>query len=206
MALMNEIQVGRYKQLLEQLLAMKGEIATQQLSPELLPVLVLGNDRPEWAALAGERLCVGGAQAAAVAAENVTIQLMNIPTSSVIITLEGIQVSPHQTGLHLYGNWDTLASGGAAASASYGNRDGRFARGAQATQGVVYTYHQVGSPITDVLGRLSWGSANALAPLWLPMPYVLTPGRGFAITCNTVNVALTCTFLWRERKLEPSER
>lgn len=201
MSLMNEVQIGRYKQLLEQLLSMKGEIAVQQLSPELLPVLVLGDDRPEWSALSGERLAFGGIAQAGVAAERSTIQLMNLPTSTSIVTLERLWVRVATAGEVFMGHLDTLVSGSGAAAGAYGFRDGRFPRGSQASAAQVFSFHDAANPITANLWRGVIGTTSTA----INLPVVLTPGRGFAVCCTTVNVAMYVSFMWRERKFETSE-
>lgn len=202
--MMGEVQVGRYKALLENLLAMKGDIAVQQLGPELLPVLNLGNDRAEWAALAGERLCWGFGQRAAVAGDNPHVGLFNLPSSTSIVTVEKVYCKPSTSPRTIrIGHRDTLFSGGGAAQVNHGNRDSRFSRGAQNSEAVIYTLTQVGVLIDAHLWCFDVRS-NA-EPLVLDVPVVLAPGSGLVVAVTEVNTTLTACFSWRERKVEPSE-
>ena len=56
MARFNEIQVGRFNAVLHKLLDMKEGAPAPQLSGDVIPTLVLENDRPEWIFLGAERL------------------------------------------------------------------------------------------------------------------------------------------------------
>lgn len=55
MALANEILVGRFSGILHKLLSMKEGAPSPQLSPEIMPVIALEVDRPEYDFLAGVR-------------------------------------------------------------------------------------------------------------------------------------------------------
>jgi hypothetical protein len=203
MGLANEVQVGRFSHLLERLLSMKGELATQQLAPELLPVLCLENDRPEWAALANERLCYGGGAQGAVAGEFAAVQLVNPPTGDTLMVLDRMIISPFSADSLSFGAINTLFSGGGVSLGNTAFRDGRLTQGVDTTRGIVASQTSVGFPMTGVMS-INPVAANLL-PIDMPFPYVMQPGRGIGVAVAAVNVALIVAFFWRERKLEASE-
>ena len=65
-----EAYIHRYNELVKKLLGAKGGEPMHELAAELLPVLILESDRPEWAIYKGELLwSVSLAQAAATPGE-----------------------------------------------------------------------------------------------------------------------------------------
>lgn len=203
MAMQNEVQVGRYQHLLERLLSMKGEIAQQQLAPEILPILVLESERPEWKALANERLCVGGAFAAATVGQFSVVQLWNPAPARTLVVVDSLIVNPQQAGFILLSHWDTGASGGSAVAGSRGFRDGRLPRGGASTAALTFGYTNAARPGTSIASL--YFSAAPFNSQVIPLSFVLTPGRGLAVESVVVNNAISAYFNWRERKIEDSE-
>lgn len=199
---MNEVQIGRYQHLLERLLALKGEISAQQLSPELIPVLNLGNDRPEWAALGNEHLAWGRGAQAAVAGERSAVLLWNRTTSGALGIIRDVFIYP-ASAMNVQIGWGPEVAGGGYSQAASGFRDARIGQGATAAALLCYNYRQVGSPITSVLWQSSlFNSTTTHIP---NLDIVLPPGTALYVAGAADNTSITVCFVWRERKLEPQE-
>lgn len=89
------INIGRYNGILGRMLSMGGqEDPAGALSPEISPVLVLENDRPEWLFLGNVRLHGAAIALAAGGAGNfATARLRNPATSGALVVVTSIQIS-----------------------------------------------------------------------------------------------------------------
>lgn len=199
MALLNELQVGRYNGILHKLLDMKEGAPSPQLAGDIQPVLVLEADRPEWKYLGGEYLCLGYGR---VSATNIPhAHLQNDQGAGVLVVLEKFVVSCSAAGEIFGGHRDGLVGGGSQAFAEYTFRDSRLSRAADVTAATVVTYDNAASQLTvpNVYARVL-----ANTPYTFDIPVVLQPGDGFLVRGPT-GATFGVTFVWRERYLEPSE-
>lgn len=88
MAEFNEILEGSLNQVLSRRLAMQGNAPAPALMPEVAPVLVLENDRPEWSFLKREAWAWGIGNAPANAGLRSGVKLTNPTGSGAIIVLK----------------------------------------------------------------------------------------------------------------------
>lgn len=92
MAVFNEIDEGGLNAILTTRLGMPGGSPAPSLAPEIMPQLVLENDRPEWGWAKGEMRCSGYFDVAAGGAGVFGyVQFYNPPTSNSIVTIDYIE-------------------------------------------------------------------------------------------------------------------
>jgi len=200
----NEIQIGRLNALLHKLLDMKEGAPAPVLGTDLFATLVLESDRPEWAFLKGERLCVGMAAVSAVAGNKPAAILNNPDDSGTLIVLERMFFYSGTAGVHRL--YPMVDQSGWTLSTLTGMRDSRGYPAAQVwglsrPTGVVrYTNTSLPGSVPVATWYLA---ANAIGTL--EDPFVITPGNGVSIFQIADNVTENVTFVWRERALEQSE-
>ncbi len=197
---MNDIQVGRYSAILHKLLGISEGSPAPTLAPELLAAIALEVDRPEWAFLAGERLCIGYGIQAAVGGQLGHVQLINPIGSGVLAVVQEILVSTSATMAVRIGQLDTPL-GGASASA-YGYRERRLPAGVQTTACDVNTDSSVGSQITTELTHLP---VLVNVTNQFKIPWVLSPGTGVCVRGGSADVQANVNYVWTERAMEPAE-
>lgn len=91
MAVFNEIDEGGLNAILTTRLGMPGGAPAPSLAPEIMPQLVLENDRPEWGWAKGEMRCAGFFEVAPSAGNFSFVQFYNPPSSNSIITIDYIE-------------------------------------------------------------------------------------------------------------------
>ncbi|MHC4067050.1 MAG: hypothetical protein ACYSUI_21445 [Planctomycetota bacterium] len=198
---MNDIQVGRYSELLHKLLGITEGSPAPSLAPELLATLVLETDRPEWGYLGGERLCWGQVTPTPAVGARSLVQLHNNHISDLLIVVDGLELSTGANLTFVVGHLDTLASGGGVTVGTTGFRDGRYARGVAAS-GRVYSDEGAALALDRELYNVR---VLANTSRFIPLSVVLPPGTGFAALTFTTNQAFTGSFLWRERAMTSNE-
>jgi hypothetical protein len=210
-ALLNEIQVGRYNGVLHKLLDIKDGAPAPQLAADIQPGLILENDRPEWKFLGGEHLCAGVGRRSATALQFSTVWLWNpMPSRGVIIVVEKVIISATTAsgtnGQVHWGHIDALIGGGTQVEVAHGFRDARLARGNQASAGQVYVAGPAASgDITAELGSVFFGGDSQTVLTIENMNYILMPQTGLGFQSGAVQENLTVAFQWRERQVESSE-
>lgn len=198
MATVNEIQAGRYNDLLHKLLSMKEGAPSPTLSPEIVPILDIESDRPEWRFLAGEYLFAALAEVTGVAAQLQRISIVNPAASGVIIVLERLTV---RTSGNVSIQWGVgLAS----------------AAGAPTVLGLVRETRW--GAISSACGLVTNQNSAALAQAQEQLPvltndtglvtrldYILSPGFALNFVPNAVNTSFGISLTWRQRPFEQSE-
>ena len=191
----NEIQVARYSGLLHKLLDMKEGAPSPTLATDIFPMLALESDRPEWAFLAGERLCFMQWHDAAVVAEYSSLGLRNPVASGVLVVVESMNVMIATGGyaLGMRGNSTVDAANPGRTRDSRTAAQATAAQMVERTQGTVPAYPMwTGAVISNTNG-------------FSEFPVILTPGWELMIWNATVNSNITVAFTWRERALGSSE-
>lgn len=193
---MNEIQVGRYNAILHKLLAMQEGAPSPLLAPEIFPVIQLEHDRPEWAFLGGEKLCVGQISEAALVANYSYVYITNPVGSGTLVVIERI-LSSEADNTHYFGSGLGIAP--TAFGAQIDSRSGIFPTAIASTAGFDSgtAVARPGSLLTFI-----WMLRGVAMDMF---PVVLIPGAFLAIAGNVVNRGVNISFYWRERTLEPSE-
>jgi hypothetical protein len=186
---------GRYSELLGRLLTQSGALdVAAELSPEVSPVLVLENDRPEWLFLSNQRAlsCQLGTLAASAATttgrlrnptgSNVLAVVTNISGSaqaaarlSVFIGTATTDLATSQNPIALDSRYSLL--GGAALKAS---REGVAPTG---------------------LGIEGYDVLATTRVVFQSPPIVLLPGSHMDFCVNTADVAGLFNVRWREREI-----
>lgn len=203
MSLYNEIQVGRFNGILHKLLGMKEGAPAAQLSGDIVPGLILENDRPEWKFLSGERLCHGGMQAADIAAALAKVGLFNPAGSGVLGVVTGGHFSAGSASrVSLY----TTNRGNSLASKSSGSiMDGRANTGFD-LGGPFPTIQLDSESVAGFVGRaIDQFNVLAATVVWVPMQFVLPPDCGIHFANTASNQTLCAGFNWTERSIESSE-
>ena len=91
MAVFNEIDEGGLNAILTRRLGMPGGSPAPSLAPEIMPQMVLENDRPEWGWLKGEMLCAASGFEAALLGNRSYYEFVNPTTSQSIITIDYVE-------------------------------------------------------------------------------------------------------------------
>lgn len=199
MALFNEIQVGRFNAVLHKLFDMKEGAPSPQVASEIMPVITLESDRPEWAFLANERLCYGGSAQNAVAGELSHIQLLNRSSDALVVVKEIRVQSPGGATFLTIGNVDAVFPG-ASVQLSSGFTDSRLSRTANRTAAQIWRQTNAASLLDNALYNFYSDGYHRLT-----FPIVLTANRGIGVRTTSVNEILGVQFVWTERFIEDSE-
>jgi hypothetical protein len=200
----NEIQRGGLNAILHKTLAMEEGAPAPQLSGDIVPVINLENDRPEYRYLAGERLCQGGIYVSGVAAATSKVGLFNPKGSGVLGVVHHMHFQAESAGeVRLYGT----------------NRGNSLTNKASATlmDGRANDGFDVGGPFPSIqidwenvagfVGRAIDYYRHAANTFWnMPIDLVLPPDCGVHLVGITVDKWLSGGFQWTERALESSER
>lgn len=198
----NEIQVGRYNGLLHKLLDMKEAAPAPTLAPDIFAVLALEADRPEWAFLAGIKLCSASVNIAANAGFPSIMQLSNPPGSGIIVIVSKGNAWRNSDGVILVDISST--STGLPVSVNHFVRDPRWgAPGGVSPTAVVTSSNAIaafGPTIERVHQELQASSSHLTFP-----PLMLTPNSSVQIATADNNTGLVASLHWEERHLEPSE-
>lgn len=162
---------------------------------------------PEWAVLRGERLGAIRLFQAAVAAEFGAIALGNPLNSGNIVVVEGVSFNATTAALGaiLEVVPDTTIAATLTVVAIPGSfRDKRFGGGNPGR-----TFIRTGSDPTNTFGAQLEGQTHpgpAVAfSAFQCLPVMLRPGDDLMVIGQTVNLAMTVNFVWRERVAFPGE-
>jgi len=174
--------------------------AAPYMASELFPNITLENDRPEWAFLAGDRLCSGDGTDGAVAAQTSNVFVLNPAGSNALVVVSRIiTISFATQSLDIRIGINNSALSGARKPF----RDMRFGQPA----GTAGSIAQVGIHTSaTVIGRI----ILALRVLdderiMLPGAWILTPGSFLAVSSGDVNNRVDANFEWMERAAQPGE-
>lgn len=203
MALFNEIQVGRLNAILHKLLDMKDGAPAPQLAGDIVPTIVLEQDRIEWLFLGGQIPMIGNKILAAGGAGTFTnIALTNPAGSNVVCVCEGWAINVGAAATYR----GTLAAGRITGGAVGTNRsrDGRYG-GAIGACFVEGANGSIVSEMTALSGPYWQYRVNTNVNDRTSHQFVIPPGYTLDLEHTTTNQAMTGTFWWRERAIEPSE-
>jgi hypothetical protein len=213
-AIVNEIQVGRFNGLLHKLLAMKEGAPSPSLAPELVAAVVLEHDRPEYSFLAGEIRAACPILQTSAAAGRIRHELRNPADSGVLCVVDRIDVS---TTLSIQNLQVRIANTLSEAVLAEGTvpaiaLDLRAAQpNNTAPQPVFGSFDRVnadpgGSAIVYQIQTSNSGSGWYF-DLMARNPVILAPGTQMFVvwTTSAASQSLFSNFLFRTRPLEPSE-
>lgn len=198
----NKIEGGRWDRVLRSVFNLKGAGSTSSRIAEDISPTFNFPYRPEHDFLIGDRLLWGRMVSPADAGRNPRCMLTNTSDNKLLI-LERISLAVGAGGAPYAGV--TSAQQPFLASVPVFDREGRWGDldtdiGLGSSRLTEDTF--VGAP-TPVIQGFSTISSGLLFTLDLTV--VLKPLDHFFVTNATVQTAITCTFYWRERLMEPSE-
>lgn len=190
-------------QILDKRLMLPGGAAAPAVAPELFPCVVLESDRPEYQFLANQgRYGRGTSVGAGGAGTRATAALYNPSDSNTLVVIERITAAA-ASGLLVFAIQNVGAAAPFGTAAKGRSTDSR----SQASTGDVRL--SAASLIPDNTLAAPGAGTFMVGPLAFDdqIPVILAPGSVCYVYPNADNVAITyCTFQWRERRLNPSER
>jgi hypothetical protein len=202
----NEIQIGRWGNILHKLLAMKEGNPAPILAPEVIPTVVLEAERPEWNFLANVVNAWGFVDQAAAVGQVAQCGILNPVGSNVLAVLESVSVSKVDANqFRLY----VLFQDNAVTPTRGSYRDFRFGRRGGAStdlQGgstTLFNTSSVAIPTNSRQVALFWH--DSVVNVDIPLDVVLPPNSILFVANVSSNEFLAASFRWRERALEPSE-
>jgi hypothetical protein len=184
------VDINRWAEVVKRLVEAKGGEALSLLGPELMPTIVLENDRPEWYALSGSRLWIGRQTLNASVGNFSTIGLGPNPNSpNTLSVCTGLFV---ETATAPGANIQFTTFSGGALQTNVKDRDSR-SKGSPITQfSVRQTGAQAITAQSFILPAGSWLDPRAF--------WVMRGGQNFlVIESPAVNQALTVVGLGYER-------
>lgn len=202
MALYNEILVGELGEVLNRRLAMKAGNPAPSLAPEIMPVLGLEMDRPEWHWLGRSLLWGCGGLKTAVAGNRTVAQLRNPLGTNVIAVVERVSVETNATSPVYMDLSNVDIAGSLTQTETPRRRDGRIPE-LQEPACTVGMGAQVAALIPTPL-HIFHAPAGQFSPAF-ESPVILTPGRSLLLECTIVAIILKMTIQWRERRAVAGE-
>lgn len=194
----NEIlgPAARYSRGLARILGLEEQDGVTTVAPELMPVLAIESDRPEWAFLKDEVLGVGRTEVAAVANQTSFVQLFNPSGSNVLIVIEQIAVG---AGVAAFAR---VRSHAAALGATTGDENFRDLR-RRGNTGPLVAELRSGNQAAQLSG-FALETARIVASTYMPLfsaPIVVSPGTGISVQSDApaTGVGLEVFFRWSER-------
>lgn len=197
---MAKIEVGQFSTLLRRYLGMKGvSDVVDELAPEISPVFVLEAERPEWEFLKGQRLIGFGGAVPASPGQVGCVRFRNPPTSGMVAIFQTVDVGAASAASFAVTQGAQLAD--QATVTGTGNRDGRQT--------------PIGGAIVASFGYAAAGG-NSIGAGYTPAvssfktitrhnPVVVVPGFALAVTLAAVNIELTVSAQWIEKRLDDLE-
>lgn len=199
----NQIQGGRWDNLLRRVFPIKDRSVAPVMASELVPIVVAQEFEPEFYWPRDERMAFAFVRQAAVAAEISHVQLLNPAGSQSIIILDEVDLMSSVALLvnlvYLTGDLATVTTG------PTGFRDQRFGAvlDTDLALGLVRRDTSVGGQGGLVAQEWRMGVANS--PFTVKLNCVLPPGESVVFRTAVVNAVLEINMRWRERAAEPSE-
>lgn len=207
MASFNEIQTGRLNSILHKLLDMKEGAPAPSLGSDIVPMLALEVDRPEWKFLGNEKLCIAPFLPAAVASNIGQGSIFNPDGSNVLCIIEDWVWTVQSTSTFTVEvRVDTSEITGTLRSGQL--RDGRWGAPNTVFPTCRVRDNATGSTVGGfLLANYRGTGSQLLARPPLAVPFVLTPGNAYTVggVQGVANSNVFGYFLWRERAFEPSE-
>jgi len=196
-----KIQVGRFNAILSRLLGISGmEATSEDISPEISPVLVLENDRPEWEFLAGGMLVAGVVKQLGAGGLVAKAQLRNPASSGVIAIVTQITVTfPSAIGDVRVRVSSATTDRTNAATQSL--RDSRWAM-----LGVSGAIKLSGDNAAAAGNEIEVSGVLQNTPYRVQScPIIVGPQSALEIGSGVADVEMDVSFVWRERPVQPYE-
>jgi len=190
---------------LRSIVGVQGSNPLPELADVINGLVVLENDRPEWAFAGGEVRASGLVQFFPNAANTNSAQLRNPVDSGVLVIVERVQVSyPAVAAVTRLWEAFSVADFATLFTANVVNRD---------TRGLKTVGDSVAAILSGVSQVAPAGSGRQFGQVQVPAggffdvwpgPTMLAPGTAIMLDEGVLNMAVNFTFSWRERPLEGS--
>lgn len=199
----DDIQVGRYSDILGRLLSMAGvQAVAGQLSAEISAVLALEVDRPEWAFLGGEKLCSAN-QLVALSAGNRSVVRFRNPANGPLAVITNVQVSTSTAGTWTAAaNLGAIAADRGALSGAFVNLDTRWGVAAGNAACIVSGDNAAVAGTNFEAGHILAGTTYRFQAT----PIIVAPGGFVEFYFVETDQLIRCTIRWRERPMVPYEQ
>lgn len=204
MPVLNQIQGGRWDEILRRLFSMKQGAVSPTVAAEIVANIILENDRPENLALAGTRLWSIPLTQVAVAAEFQMSQVFNPADSGVISVVTTAQVASSATTTALMFLGVTALADASLSAVKMDSRLIDFAVGATFRPTTQGRDEDAAGSVAGTLISHQRTLANVMVEM-LERPVILKPGTGLFIRAGAQNVTINTLFQGYERALNPSE-
>lgn len=193
MAIFNEVaDKGQLNQVMQRRLNMTGAAPAPSLMPEIGPVLVLENDRPEWGFLKGEFAWSQRLRAAAPGAGNHAMYYLENPANSGVLAVVSLVYCSVLARIVATG---TLPASTLLSSLGGRPRDTRQP-GLSRVRAADATIPTANIPATGY--ELAGGTQ-------LREPFVIAPGGWMLVISDVAATAMTTSSSWTERPAMPGE-
>jgi len=199
----NEIQVGRLNGLLHKLLAMKEGSPSPTLAPEIVPAIILENDRPEFHFAAGTTIAMAGGDAGAVVGQVPQILITNPASSGVLTILEHVLLIKTAATVFAQLLPTSVGSGGQARNVRDSRRPPVVVAGSHAGIATRVTGTNAAVSLITAAGYVMRAEVDTFQT---DLEIVLGPGTEILFEGSVGGIGLTMAFRWRERAIEPSEQ
>jgi len=205
-AIFNEMQdKGQLSEVLQRRLNMSGAAPAPAVAPELFPVLVYENDRPEWGFLKGENPFALASSSSAAVGTHSGNGIWNPAGGNIIVVVKSITWYPADPcGLVLSVSSTQPFSSTVAGSST----DSRYATAASLRRSncLVGQRNDYSDPDSLPCILSLNGSATVGSPFVYRTPIILKPGAQLVLIGSNANTALNrVTFEWTERAAMPGE-
>jgi hypothetical protein len=201
---MSKIERGQFSSLLRRYLGMTGvSDVIDELGPEIAATLTLEAERPEWEYLKGAKLMSLAAAVPAVGGVQSAVRLRN-PANSGVVAIFNLFVLGCQSPTAL--NVSLGPEGGVDLATIIGTtpRDTRQPGFAVAPGSALIASIANVNPGGFHFIQLAMNDAQQ-RPYTVMSPCVLTPGFQLNAYSQQVNISLTFTFHWLEKRFDPLE-
>jgi len=175
------------------------DVLLSAIAPELIPVIALQMDRPEWSWLLGESPLALALQQPLNAAQNSAFQIRNPPGSNVLVMVDEAEVAPGASAEVALCVQQVSAADMTTLAGTNVGRDTRLG----GNRGIAVVSSQNNVAVTNLIRR-----ALLLAQttwVWRNLGVALAPGSSLQVVTFTNNINLDGSFSWRERRVRPEE-
>jgi len=201
---MNQIQGGRWDNLLRRQFNTKEISIAPSLAPEVVPYAVVQNWVPEMYKLRNENLAMGLINQSAVAGQVSQGQLFNPANSQFLLIMEKFTIrTPVSVVCDM--RYSALNSPLAGTQSVTGFRDGRSGILPVAIGETVGQLIRIANAVPFGGNAFARFAATANGQTTEEMEWVLAPGQGILWALVSTNQALQLTVQWRERFVERGE-
>lgn len=196
----NRIVTARFQRRLAEELNIDAPAPVPVLAPEIVPVMVVENERRELQHLMQEHRFGCTLTIANVAAEYVYFFLQNPADSGSLVIVEsfGIGCAANQTFDFGEGNSTFVASLSGRNADCLDQRIAQNALGRPCVANPLVGTDPNTGGVVNLIGR-GRAAANAATSRFCDLDYILAPGNIFGIFITTVNVGIDGYCWWRER-------